>query len=55
MKIKVCGPRGASCDKAETSVQAALGVLSTPAIVIDGVIKGVARVPAPKEIQAWTK
>lgn len=34
---------------------AALGVLSTPAIVIDGVIKCVGRVPTPKEILAWIK
>lgn len=34
---------------------AALGVLSTPAIVVDGVIKCVGRVPTPKDILSWIK
>jgi len=34
---------------------AALGVLSTPAIVIDGVIKCVGRVPSAKDVLAWIK
>jgi len=34
---------------------AALGVLSTPAIVIDGDIKCVGRVPTNKDILAWIK
>jgi len=32
---------------------AALGVLSTPAIVIDGVIKCVGRAPTLKDVLAW--
>ena len=34
---------------------AALGVLSTPAIVIDGQIKCVGRVPDKKEVTGWIK
>ena len=34
---------------------AKLGVLSTPAIVIDGRIKSVGKVPAKNEVLAWLK
>jgi len=34
---------------------ARLGVLSTPAIVIDGVIKSVGKVPTPGEILTWLR
>ncbi len=34
---------------------AALGVLSTPAIVIDGVIKCAGKAPSLKDVQAWTR
>jgi len=34
---------------------AKLGVLSTPAIVIDGKIKCVGKVPGKKEVLAWLK
>jgi small redox-active disulfide protein 2 len=34
---------------------AKLGVLSTPAIVIDGQIKCVGKVPAKKEVLEWIK
>jgi len=37
------------------SEMARLGVLSTPAIVIDGVVKCVGKVPTPKEILAWLR
>ena len=32
---------------------ARLGVLSTPAIIVDGVIKCVGKVPSQKELLAW--
>lgn len=34
---------------------ARLGVFSTPAVVIDGQIKCVGKVPSPAEAQAWLK
>ena len=34
---------------------AKLGVLSTPAVVIDGTIKCAGRVPTEKEVQEWLK
>jgi small redox-active disulfide protein 2 len=34
-------------------VMASLGVFSTPAIVIDGTVRVVGRVPREKELQAW--
>jgi len=34
---------------------AALGVLSTPAIVIDGQVKCVGRIPDKKEVTGWVK
>lgn len=30
-----------------------LGVLSTPAIVVDGAVKAVGRLPSPEEIRQW--
>ncbi len=32
---------------------ASYGVLSTPALVIDGIVKIVGKVPPPEEIRAW--
>jgi len=37
------------------AAMAALGVLSTPAVVVDGEIKCVGRVPSPQEVLAWIK
>ena len=34
---------------------ARLGVLSTPAVVVDGVIKCVGRVPTAKDVLSWIK
>lgn len=37
------------------AAMARLGVLSTPAIVVDGVIKCVGKVPSPKDILSWIR
>lgn len=34
---------------------ATLGIFSTPAVVIDGKVKSVGRVPKQSEIEAWIK
>jgi small redox-active disulfide protein 2 len=31
----------------------AYGVMSTPALVVDGVVKAVGKVPKPEEIRGW--
>jgi small redox-active disulfide protein 2 len=31
------------------------GVMSTPALVVDGVIKSVGRIPSPAEVSGWIK
>ncbi len=76
MKIQICGPGCASCEKAEQVVKEAvaeagvaaevekvtdfaemarLGVLSTPAVIIDGAVKCVGRVPTKKEVLQWLR
>ena len=34
---------------------ASLGIFSTPAVVIDGLVKCVGKVPTKKEIRSWLK
>ena len=74
MKIQICGPGCAQCDKAYKATQAAvaaknvaaeiskvtdfqemakLGIFSTPAVVIEGVVKCVGRVPKQSEVEEW--
>ncbi len=74
MKIQVCGPGCASCEKAQKIVEAAvaakgvtatvtkvsdfqemakLGIFSTPAVVIDGVVKCVGNVPKQADVEGW--
>ncbi len=31
------------------------GVMSTPALVVDGVVKAVGKIPKPEEIKEWIK
>ena len=49
MIIKVLGP-GCSTDLREIM---ALGVLATPAVVIDGGIMCTGRVPSAEEVRGW--
>lgn len=37
------------------AIMAQLGVFSTPAVVVDGVVKVVGRVPKMTEVEAWLK
>jgi small redox-active disulfide protein 2 len=74
MKIIICGPGCASCEKAKKTVEQAvqargidatvdketdvaemakMGIFSTPAVVIDGEVKCVGRVPEQAEVEAW--
>ncbi|RUM43150.1 MAG: thioredoxin family protein [Desulfocapsa sp.] len=74
MKIQVCGPGCASCEKTQKIVEAAiaatgadatltkvtdfqeiakLGIFSTPAVVIDGVVKSVGNIPKQAEVEQW--
>ncbi|HHK60685.1 MAG TPA: thioredoxin family protein [Desulfobacterales bacterium] len=74
MKIQICGPGCANCDKAAKVVEEAaaalgvtveidkvtdfaamarLGVLSTPAVVVDGEVKCVGKVPSRAEVESW--
>ncbi len=76
MKIQVCGPGCASCEKTEKTVAAAvaatgvettiskvadfqemakLGIFSTPAVVIDGEVKCVGKIPKQAEVEAWLR
>lgn len=54
MEIKVFGPGCARCIKTENLVkEVAAGIMFTPAVVIDGVVKSIGKVPAKEEIAAW--
>ena len=74
MKIVICGPGCASCEKAKKTVEQAvqargidatvdketdvaemakMGIFSTPAVVIDGEVKCVGRVPEQAEVEEW--
>ena len=74
MKIQICGPGCANCEKAAEVVKQAIaeaevdaevikvtdfadmakmGVLSTPAVVVDGEVKCVGKVPAKNEVLGW--
>jgi len=74
MKIIICGPGCASCEKAKKTVEQAvqvrgidatveketdfakmakMGIFSTPAVVIDGEVKCVGRVPEQAEVEEW--
>ncbi len=76
MKIQICGPGCASCEKAEMIVNEALaetgitaevekvddfadmarlGVLSTPAVIINGETRCVGRAPKKTEVIKWLR
>ena len=46
--------RGVDVEKVEDIKKImAYGVMSTPALVVDGVVKAVGKVPKPEEIRGW--
>jgi small redox-active disulfide protein 2 len=46
----------AKIDKVTDTMQiASYGVFGTPAVVIDGVVKSVGKIPTPEEIKTWLK
>lgn len=76
MKIEICGPGCANCEKAAEIIRQAvaesgmeadvvkvtdfaemakMGVLSTPAVVIDGQVKCVGKVPSKNDVLEWIK
>jgi small redox-active disulfide protein 2 len=47
---------GATCEIVKVTDLGAImrfGVMSTPALAIDGVVKAAGRVPSPEEIRGW--
>ena len=58
MDIKVLGPGCPKCKEAVEKItdfqqMMQYGVMSTPAVVLDGVVKVVGRVPSKAEVLAW--
>ena len=57
MLIKVLGPGCAKCKEVEKVTDfkemMALGVMSTPAVIIDGTIMCTGRIPSKSEVMEW--
>ncbi|MBA3016505.1 MAG: TM0996/MTH895 family glutaredoxin-like protein [Proteobacteria bacterium] len=51
--VKEAGVEATVCKVTDFAEMARLGVLSTPAIVVDGVIKCVGKVPAKSDVVGW--
>ena len=56
MLIKVLGPGCAKCKEVEKVINVVVqesGVMSTPAVIIDGTIMCTGRIPSKSEVMEW--
>ena len=58
MEIKVLGPGCPKCKQTEKVVNEAVaeaGVFGTPAVVVDGEVKSVGKIPTKADVVKWLK